>query len=421
MIRDRARGENRGYLILLFVLAAFTVRLAAIFALRYHTHPNVWEFDTMAMNILEGKGYVYHNLSIDQKLCGYPFFPYFSALIHWITHRNYLAFEIIQVALASLAVIPLAILTRKLFGLSASLIAQAAYCLHPGLIVYAGKIHELTLSVFLLLLICWMVACVKKNTVTVATLGLLIGAGTLLRPTFIFFLPAFFIYVTLTRIGGRRIAYYTAVATVTSALLMAPWIYRGYRLYHRFIFITTSSAEHLWRGNNPYASGTSLTKDHVDIIAAAGHNFERRLYALDEMGQYDFFRREALSYIRAQPFHFMKMTVKKFVYFWSFSPQAGMEYPPLWLFVYKIIYVFLFAGILAGLYTIGVNRGVLDMPAIIFLIAFCLMLSLAHALYYVETRHRWMIEPLLMAFSAYGYSAVLDKAKAVIANRVTCH
>ena len=236
--------------------------------------------------------------------------------------------------------------------------------------------------------------------------GFLIGLGTLLRPEFILFLPSFLVYEMSSRQRTRKTIYNFAIILITASLFILPWIYRGYRLYHRFIFISTSSTEHFWRGNNVNATGGALTEDHRDMFSAADANFKLRIYSLDEIGRYDFFRDAAFSYIKSHPADFLKRTVKKFIYFWSFSPQTGTEYPFQWFLIYIVFYVILAFGFAMGIWAILRNRHTLVFPDIILLMFFCLAVSAAHSLYYVEMRHRWMIEPILLAISSYGFVSI---------------
>jgi hypothetical protein len=48
---------------------------------------------------------------------------------------------------------------------------------------------------------------------------------------------------------------------------------------------------------------------------------------------------------------------------------------------------------------------------------FFLSLMAAHSLYYVEARHRWAVEPLMLAFSANGIVALISIAYETIWNK----
>jgi len=131
--------------------------------------------------------------------------------------------------------------------------------------------------------------------------------------------------------------------------------------------------------------------------------FMEKIYKMNEIEQYDFFYKESFKFIESNPVFFIKMVLKKFFYFWWFSPQVGLLYPGLWKIVYAAYYGILFSTFIFGLYaslfkkTLGVNRAVVASLSI-----FLFFTSLLHALFYVEIRHRWAIEPLMLIFSAFG-------------------
>ncbi|MFH1622855.1 MAG: hypothetical protein ABIA97_07055 [Candidatus Omnitrophota bacterium] len=200
-------------------------------------------------------------------------------------------------------------------------------------------------------------------------------------------------------------------------IVISPWIYRGYRIYDRFIFISTTSSEHFWRGNNPVASGGGLTKNNKPILEAAGIDFKEKIISLNEIDRRNFFMKEAISFIKSSPFDFIKLTTKKFICFWSFSPQIGIIYPKSWSAIYKILFIIIAFFFLSGMFFVFKNKSMVNLPAIGFLLSFFAMISLAQSFYYVDMRHRITIEPLLMIFSAYGMESIfsnLAKKKDVV-------
>jgi len=387
-----------------FVVLAFILRAASILILKQHLKPDVWEYDTIALNLLSGKGYVYPYLSNNSFSFGYPFYAYFSAAIHFITNRNYLILEIIQALIAAFSVIPLIAIAKALFNQRTAMIAGLLYCFHPGLIVYTGKIHELTLVISFTLMLSYLIIYHESRKWHLIAIGLLTGFGILLRPTFLFFIPAFFIYLIFKRIGIKKALLNSLIVTLLTIVVISPWVYRGYKIYNRFIFITTTSGVNFWIGNNPNSSGSALTRDNRPVFSTAGDAFKNKVLSLGEIDQEHFFRDEAIRYIKANPAEFFRAVFKKFIYFWSFSPQTGLEYPKGWSAIYKVLYYILAVFFISGLYFMFKSRLYINMPAVVFLFSFFTIISMVHSLYYIDTRYRWMIEPLLMIFSAYGIS-----------------
>jgi len=394
--------------IVFLILLVFSVRVAAIFILGWHINPDTWEYDEIALNILSGKGYVYNHFNTDCYLFGpSPLYAYFEAFIHFLTGKNYFLLEMIHAAIAALAVIPLFCIAKKIFDEKTAFISGLLYCLHPGLVVYTVKIHEFTLVAFFILMITCILLYSENKIRNIILAGALLGAGILLRPTLIYIIPSFFVYLMLKKNGFKKAASKTLLIFLLAGCVISPWIYRGYKLCGRVIFVTSSSGWLFWRGNNPGASGTALTVDRKPIFSVADENFKEKVYSLDETGQYDFFRSEALKYIRENPKKFFENTAKKFIYFWFFSPQTGFTYPSGWLLFYMVIYYFLALFFIAGLYFAS-GAGAIDKAALGFLLSIFIIISLGQSFFYTEMRHRWMIEPLLMIISAYGISAIFS-------------
>lgn len=397
--------------IIFIAILAFITRIFSFFLLGRHITPEVWEYDTIALNIIQQKGYTFHHLNTTYHSYVYPLYPILTALSHLITGRNYFVLEILQIILSVATCYFIYLIAKSIFTHKVGLLSSFLVALHPGLIVYSTKLHELTIVVLLFTVIFWLIISQDYSKVcNNIFIGILIGIGVLTRPTFVFFLPAYFLYICLhSKRFKCAIKAITAVALFL-ILIILPWTIRNHRIHKRWIFITTNSAEHFWRGNNPVASGSALTGDGLSIIEKAPAEFKEKIYKMTEIEQYDFFYKEAYEFIGSNPVLFIKMVLKKFFYFCWFSPQSGLMYPGIWKVIYRAYYCILFSAFIFGLCAslfrkrCGINRAAV---ASIFLFLFLTLLL--HALYYVEIRHRWAIEPFMLIFSAFGLTGLWRK------------
>ena len=397
--------------IIFITILAFITRIFSLFLLGRHITPEVWEYDTIALNIIQQKGYSFNHLNATYHSYVYPVYPFLTALSHLITGRNYFALEIFQIILSAAACYFIYLIAKLIFNQKVGLLSSFLVALHPGLIVYSTKLHELTLVVLFLTVIFWLIASLDYSKVyNNIFIGILIGIGVLTRPTFVFFLPVYFLYIWL---HSKRFKYaLKAIAAVTLFLILIilPWTIRNYQIHKRWIFITTNSAEHFWRGNNPAASGSALTEDGYSIIEKAPSEFKEKIYKMTEIEQYDFFYKEAYRFIGSNPVFFIKLVLRKFFYFCWFSPQVGLMYPGLWKIVYRAYYGILFFTFILGLYAslfkekLGIKRA-----AVVSMSFFLFLTLLLHTVYYVEIRHRWAIEPFMLIFSAFGLTGLWRK------------
>lgn len=393
----------------LLALLAFFLRVAALLILKRHLFPEIWEYDTIAINILNGLGYIIKDGNTLKYMYGDPLYAYFSAFVHLLSGRNYVALEMVQIVISSLTVIPIFLIAKKIFSEKTGYIAGLLFAIHPGIIIYATKIHEFTLTVFLISLIAYLVSLNNAKLRENMVIGILVGFGILLRPTLLFFIPCIFVYDFL-RLGNiRQIFKRTCFIFIVAFLIISPWLCRGYVLFKRVIFITTTSTELFWRGNNPNASGSSMDIGGKAILEKAPEEFKERLYGLDEIGQYDFYRNEAFNFIESNWSVFFNATLRKFIYFWTFAPQTGLLYSSLW----KKLYMCFYFPILV-LFVIGMNMAIReskkqDFAFVVFVLMFIVCISLVQSLYYTEIRHRWAIEPLMMIFSSFAVFGIRDK------------
>ena len=393
-------------------LLAFATTVATILALGRHKTPDVWEYDTIAVNMLQGNGYLIGWLNTDYRSLGYPLYPVFCAAILYLTRHSYVAIELAQAVMVALTCYLVYMIATKVFDERSALFASFLTALHPGLIVYATRIHELTCVVFFITLLAMlMCVCDREKISSAALVGFITGLGILLRPTLLLFLPAYGLYIYLASRSARKGVVACLVASAVAGLVILPWTVRNYNVHKRFIFITTSSAEHFWRGNNQHSTGTALTPDNRGMIEVAPKEFTAKLFALDEMGQYDLFYKETRGFIASHPTFFAKLVAKKIFYFWWFSPQTGLWYPPLWTSVYKVYYAAVLLFFVGGSYhALSRLRGE-KRSYIIALFAFFALVSICHGLYYVEIRHRWAIEPLMLMLASYGLVCLLPAPK----------
>lgn len=397
--------------IIFITILAFVTRLYSLFLLGRHISPEVWEYDAIALNIIQQKGYSFNYLNTVYHSYVYPVYPFLTALSHLITGRNYFILEICHIILSAATCYFVYLIGKLIFNQKVGLLSSFLVAMHPGLVVYSTKLHELTLVVFLITFIFWLITSLDYrkvyNNIFISTL---IGIGVLTRPTFIFFLPVYFLYIWLDSKRFKYALKAILAATLFSILIILPWTIRNYQIHKRWIFITTNSAEHFWRGNNPAASGSALTEDGHSIIEKAPAEFKEKIYKMTEIEQYDFFYKEAYKFIRSNPIFFIKMVLKKFFYFCWFSPQAGLMYPGLWKIIYRAYYCILFFTFIFGLCSslfkkrLGINRA-----AVASMFIFLFLTLLLHALYYVEIRHRWAIEPFMLIFSAFGLTGLWRK------------
>lgn len=390
-----------------------------LYYLRAHSWvPETWEYETVAQNLLGGRGFVYRHHGLDYLAYYVPLFPLVCAILHLIGGPGYWPYYLFQLSIA-LAMIALcrAIASRLVSVRSAALIALLA-ALEPGLLVYQSyKIDPTALCQFLSLLCAWLLIPQGDRPLPTyrrcALLGAVIGAGMLTRPdmlALLLALGALFLLAGEARSGAARRG---AIILGAALLAITPWGYRNRRVLGAFVPFSSVSGEVLWNGNNPNSTGSALTFDlRAQFWAAPAHLRSQVRQAAGELEADNILGEDARDYIRADIAGFLARTCRKFWYFWWFAPTFGSEYRgwiPIWAQnAYKLMHAVLLglacAGAWAGLYRPATR---LHRPLAFYLLAVPLALAAIHAIHYVETRHRLLALPLLLVLSGLGLDRLL--------------
>ena len=389
--------------LVVLLAAALGIRVVAGWWLGHFSAPVSWEYDEIANNLLSGRGFVYERLGTPYRALVLPAYPLFCAAVYALTGHSQTILLLLQCLLG--AYVCLQVRSIGLALVHDDRIATTAawlVALHPGLIVYASFLHTFTLDlvVFLWVVLCWLRLVRDPTWPVTCRTGLSSGIAVLSRGTIVPFLviaSAWFArYGSLPRgeTAGRL-----AVIVIVAGILVSPWFARNAVVLGSFPVYQTSASESLWKGNNPLASGSLYLADGRSVLDAAPAAFQRQLRQLDELGKQRLFRDEALRFIWENPRLAAELGWNKFLAFWWFSDESGSSYPASYLEWYRVSYTAVVVFAIAGAWRI---RGALVQPAGLLLLAYGLSIALVQSLYYVEGRHRWSVEPLLLVLSAAG-------------------
>ena len=389
-------------------LAAAVVRLAALAV--FGLHPDTLEYERQARSLLAGEGYRYFVNGTPHLALGPPLYGFLCAGLYHVWDSP-LSVLLIQIGASALIPVVIARIAREI-GMDRRLqwVAALPAVVHPGLIVYAvHKLHPLSLDALLLSLTVLNVVRLASPSSRAAYVraGLTLGLTTLSRGTVAMFAgpaAAWLVWIAPER-GRRRAVAGIAVLLGVAALVILPWTVRNYIVFHRFVFITTDTAELFWRGNNPVATGSANLPDGRRIILGAPEAFRRELLSRDELGQFDLFRETAFSFVREHPREFVGLLVRKWVSFWWFPATSGLKYPHAWLLLYAAYYVVLLTGAILGVVAAWRRSGCETRQRLVLVLMMLASISVAQSIYYVEVRHRWGVEALLGIFAAAAVSA----------------
>lgn len=396
--------------------SSFIVQLLVMYFLgRYH-QLGIYEYEEIAVNLLTRHSFICHRLGGVYYSIMTPLYPMLCAAVYFLTNFSHLAMLLVQITLVSSLSVIVYMIGDRIFNKETGLIGAILCIFHPGLIIYSTmKLHELSLVVFVFSLLILTILkfghhITYKNSLFI---GIVIGMAILTRANIVLFIPLFLIWLYMKNVFKTKKEYLCKSFFILFivAITISPWIMRNYFVHHKFVFMQTPSVD-FWVGNNNYATGTNYTKDGKQVIDLMPKDFLDNIYKADELTKDKIFKQEVYNFIIQHPYRFAGLFFKKFYYFWWFSPQTGIEYSKVYAVLYKIYYsvVFLFAAF--GIFFAVRSKNIKVKENSILLLLFFLSVSVSQSMFYVEGRHRWAIEPMLLIFTANGIIYIKDKIMA---------
>ena len=380
---------------------ALAIRFLAQVAYGLYSSPETFEFDQIARNIITGHGYSYPFFESEWQTFGFPAFPMILALLHALgggPNAYWLIGIALAVASAALVWVAYSIATH-LFDRTAGLVAAVLTTLNPPLLLYAARVHELNLDALLAgAILIAVLDQARSRSLSGLRLGILSGIAMLARPTVVAFAAASLGALAL-RAPRRPLV---AAAAIMLAVAL-PWSVRNAAVLGTLSPTVPYNCVHLWKGNNPNATGGAITADGRSVYEVMPDDLRARLLGKPEIEQGRIFCEETFQFLRSAPLSGLLWFAEKFVYFWWFPPHAGLLYPKGWIDAYRILWAMEGALVLVGGAAVW-RRGSRAAFGIVALQL--LIISASQSVGFVEGRHRLLLEPTLSALAAVGLVSV---------------
>ena len=366
--------------------------------LAWPREPETFEYEEIARNLLSGRGYVLEHFGTEYR--GYSsglIYTLLTAAAHALGAPGVFLF-VLQCLFAAGTTLAVWSIARRL-GASVARATAAGLitALHPSLVYYdVFKRHPLGLDA---LLICGLVATVLavRSPASAAVAGTVLGAAMLERLTLVPMLLVVPFWLG-AGLGGHERRRRIAAFAVAALLPLTPWVVRNTRVFGRPL-LSTMTSEYLFMGNVPPSLGSYHLPSGELTLSAAAPELRERLPQEDEQGQGRLFRAAFLDFVRREPARFAYGVARKLVYFWTWAPQTGVLYPAPYRAVYLGFYGLLLILAVAG--AAHAARHSEESRRALWLIAILgLVLAALHAVLCFEMRHRWSLEPLLVALGA---------------------
>jgi tetratricopeptide (TPR) repeat protein len=350
-----------------------------------------------------------------------PAYPFLLGSIYAIFGQGYYAPRLIGIIIGALSCIFIYLLGNMMFSHRVGLLSALLACFYGMFLYFDSMLLTTYLEVFFYLLgvlyLCkWMK---EKKNVNLAIAGIFWGLASITRPNFLVIIPVFAVFVFMTYKWSIRQSL-NAIFTLLAAMIPVVLIVTLINIFagKDFVLLAWNGGINFYLGNNPFADGWSATSPELDATWWGGYR-DAILVAEQATGKellpsqvssYWFGR--GLEYIFARPISWLALMLKKlYLLFNAFdlsnnqSIQAFKDYSPLLripLFDFSLILAFAIWGIVVSLRSRWTKL----------ILSFLVFYGLSIVFFFVTTRYRIPLVPLLLILASYAVFWIIEKAKA---------
>jgi 4-amino-4-deoxy-L-arabinose transferase-like glycosyltransferase len=275
------------------------------------------EYLSLARSLARGQGFVYDDVLTSTgvepfgRAPGYPAFLALAGGGGQASTSVPAAVKIAQAVVGAFGVFMAGLIAQRLAGPRAAILAAAGAAVYPPLVWIAGYALSEALFWPIGLLTAWLFdrALARPGVARAALVcGLALGAGTLIRPALVVFLP-----LAALLLVARRQSLSLAAMVLGMLIVVGPWTVRNYVHHGRLVFVASEGGVTFWTGNHPLAVGDG------DMAANIGIKLDnQRLRAahpgIGEEDMEPIYYREALRWIREHPADWLALQARKVFY-----------------------------------------------------------------------------------------------------------
>ncbi len=407
--------------VLLIVALSVVIKLIFLFASGAHDSPGVFEYEQVANNLLDGKGFYYVRAGVKYYGGIAPAYPILCYSLYKLFGHHTILIVALQILVTSFLAIPVYLIARAVFSEKTARLSAFLCAIQPQLIIYSTtKLHSMNVYAFIFAFMILAFLKLRDDPAprNIFFTGFIVGLAVLFRVTSLALALLAAVWFCFTaRCGNRKKFHALALIILISFILGLPWGVRNYVVFGRPVFLQTNKWESLWYGNMPGSSGSLYTEGGVSIPEKGRKDLPENFFEMNEKDQGECLKKLTIGYFRKDPAAFAGRIFKKIGYFWYFSPYQGSLYPKNWFALYRIYYIFVLTLAVFSIIRCFTGRRNVDRNAVMLILLLFLAITGVHSLYFVEGRHRWSIESLLLIFTADGFFILKDIFKRVIKQR----
>ena len=351
-----------------------------------------------------------------------PLYPYFLGVLYTLFGRDFLAVRMVQIALGASSCVLLARAGRSFFNqTTAGLLAGLLLAAYPTAIFFDCSIQKSVLDLFF---VCALLAVMgrlserSQNRWWLVT-GLLLGLLALTRENALIFFPIVLVWLFVTwrsELWKTRLQR-AGLLLLGLAAVLAPVGFRNLLAGGEFHLTTAQLGPNFYIGNSRAATGFyeplregrgNALFERDDATTLAEQATGRKLTP-SEVSNY--WTAKALTEIRANVSRWLRLVCRKWLLVWNVSEVGDSDdqytYAD-WSPLLQVLNRLLHFGTLCPLAALGICLTWKLRKRAWLLYAMILCYAGSVALFYVFSRYRFPLVPMLILFAAAGLTSLRD-------------
>lgn len=363
-------------------------------------------YDAFAKSIASGNGYAFPEGNLT------AYWPVGTSAIYAVLYSifgfSHLSIIIFNIVIGVLIVWLTYALTQRYLNQKTAILASLLVAVWPVLIQFTTILaSEL---IFILLILAAIYVWGKKDihpVIRVIVWAALICGATYVRPTALAFILLLPILDWLNKGTIQQAIKSLSIATITAAILFAPWAYRNHQVFNQFVLVSANGGVNLWMGNHEGSTGGYTPLPDIE--------FE------NEAVRDQYFKKKAINFITQHPIAYMKLALKRAAITYK-AETIGVVWNSALdkmlsksvIFILKLIsslyWWFILILAVIGIFKL-LKKGEMSIFNVLFVtLGFFFVFPL---LTVAQDRYHMPINPFLAMFAAYASLALLNDKKQV--------
>lgn len=404
-ILEKLKGKRLPYIIFFIALLVRLVHIAEISGTRpfYQELYNdakvadQWGREIAAGNIL-GRGVPEQD----------PLYACFIGLIYSVFGHNILLVVLIQAFIGSLSSLLVFYIGKRLFNPATGVIAALLWSFHPAIIFYEGVLMKEGLAVFLTLLALYTIILARDTRYYGYWLlgGIFMGLSVLTRGNLLFVIPFIFLWM----IGECKKDFLKTAAVFLLGLVIVfiPIATRNKIVVGEFALSTSRSGINFYWGNNETARGSNFPAPRfiraTSVYELGDFATEAKRLTGKEMNNSEiskFWFNKGLDFISEHPYQYIRLQYQKLrLLFNNGEISDNYQYSYYRRFSRIVDYSPANFLLIASLGLLGMVLSIRRWKGLSLLYIFIISYSLSIIIFFVISRYRLPMTPVLSIFAA---------------------